>query len=203
MQGSHQDKDMRSDGYTTASQSLSASPTSPNNPNQQPLPSNSSIDSLLQPNIVIQDSLLDYQIALRNHQRLLQRLNHEKEKFVAYQEAEKNNTSFSRWEKLRKKPQLFQEEQETARKSFIKNVQDQLKSSQQNELDSLKSLQQTELHKIKSESPHANTTIKLQKMIKEVDEMERRHSSEMYKMSQLPELRFGEKLARFYDMNNN
>lgn len=104
------------------------------------LPSTTSIDS--DSTLMDEEERLqhDVQVAQYRHQKLVNRLKNDKENFFRAQESDMSNTTFSRWEKFKNKPEIFKQEQKNAAEKFLALMGEQLAISQAYELDCLQKL---------------------------------------------------------------
>lgn len=163
------------------------------------LPSTSSIDSFTaqmdESKNIFEALQHDLQVAQYRHQKLIQRLQQNKKNFFTAQEAERESTTFSRWEKFKKKPQAFEEEQKNAIKNFLTAIEEQLEESQAYERECLQKLQKDPLSRSTNKSP---LKIKQKQQI-DFEEMVSRHSQEKRSIREIPEPSAREKLLKLWD----
>lgn len=125
------------------------------------------------------DSLQDdLQAVQYRHQKLLNRLQTDKKKFLMAQESDRKNATFSRWEKIKKKPDTFKVEQQKSFESFLSEIKKQLEESQAYELECLQQIQNYSLTRSPKKSPKSPSKIQQEQDLK-LDEMKLRHTKEV------------------------
>lgn len=179
----------------------SLTPNSPNYPIYKKtdpfLPLINSNDSNDEISIIKSESKEKLQVAKGQHQKRFDRLKKDKERFFADQERERENTTFSRWEKFNKKPEKFKKKQQDAAKEFLTRIQEQLLESQAYELKCLNDFLRKNDSMISKKSPKKLQS-EHEKNQLDLEKMKERHSNEERNLLETPDLSSREKLLKFW-----